>query len=169
MPHHDDRENRKDLGKEHPWGDRGQVLFFVVFLAVWILDSFILRISTFLANYIPLWVTLPIAGIMIIGAAYFIRKAEETVFKEIRDPPRVINSGVFARVRHPMYLGTILFLLALGVATCSLFSLAVWGLMFVFFDRIAAFEEQDLEQIFGQEYVEYKRIVPKWIPRLRRA
>ncbi len=167
MPHNPDRENRPDLGREHPWGDRGQIIFFITFLIVWGMDSFIIPTSTFLALLIPLWLSLPLAGILIVIAIRFIQNSQKVVFGEVREPPRVIDTGVFARVRHPMYLGSLLFFLGLAVATWSLFSFTVWAVMFLFFDRIATFEERELEQIFGTAYREYKLRVPKWVPRLR--
>jgi hypothetical protein len=42
-------ENREDLVGEHPFGDAGQLIFLIVFLALWALDSFVFRFSTFLA------------------------------------------------------------------------------------------------------------------------
>lgn len=35
-----------DFAEEHPFGDAGQVIFAIVFLTVWIIDSFF-RLTTF--------------------------------------------------------------------------------------------------------------------------
>ena len=45
--HHADRE---DLAGEHKAGDAGQLIFLFVFLIVWVLDSFVLKYSTFLVQ-----------------------------------------------------------------------------------------------------------------------
>ncbi len=166
MPHHAE-ETRKDLGREHPWGDAGQNIFFLIFLATWVLDSFVVRWTIFLATFIPFWIALPFAGALLVVAVYLVRESNRVVFLQVRDPPRVIDSGVFAHVRHPMYLGFLLFLLGLVIATMSMLSLAVWGAFFLFYDHIATFEEQDLEQKFGEVYARYREAVPKWIPRFR--
>ena len=44
----------KEKNGEHPLGDAGQLILFGLFLVIWILDSFILHHSTFLADLIPL-------------------------------------------------------------------------------------------------------------------
>lgn len=168
IPSHQSSANRVDLGAEHPWGDRGQLIFIIVFLVVWVLDSFILAWSTFLGVFISQWVRVPIAGIIIIVAVWLIQKSQTVVFGEVRDPPRVIDTGVFGWVRHPMYLGALLALLGFVVSTCSLLSLAVWVAMCVFYGRITAFEEEVLVKIFGQSYVNYQHRVPKWVPRIGR-
>jgi hypothetical protein len=49
----------KEKNGEHPLGDTGQLILFGLFLVIWILDSFILQRSTFLANTIPLAIRLP--------------------------------------------------------------------------------------------------------------
>ena len=44
----------KEKNGEHPLGDAGQLLLLALFLLIWIVDSFILHYSTFLAAQIPL-------------------------------------------------------------------------------------------------------------------
>lgn len=49
----------------------------------------------------------------------------------------------------------------------STISLVLWLCIFIFYNYIATYEEKRLEQIFGQDYIDYKKKVPKWLPRLR--
>ena len=81
----------------------------------------------------------------------------------------LIKNGVFAHVRHPMYLSVLLVYIALIVLTMSLVSIITWVIIFIFFNKMVTYEEQDLEKIVAQEYLEYKKKVPKWIPRLSSA
>jgi protein-S-isoprenylcysteine O-methyltransferase Ste14 len=76
-----------------------------------------------------------------------------------------VTIGIFARVRHPMYLGYILAYLGGIVGTMSLLSIIPWLLIIHLYNKIANYEEQKLEQKFGKKYLKYKRKVPKWIPR----
>jgi hypothetical protein len=48
--------HRKGLGAEHPLNDRGQGVFLVVYLAVWSLDSFVFRFSTWFGGVVPIFV-----------------------------------------------------------------------------------------------------------------
>jgi len=66
-----------------------------------------------------------------------------------------------------MYLAALLFYIGLIFMTLSLVSLAFWGKIFIFYNYIATYEERQLEKRFGQEYIDYRKKVPKWIPRLR--
>jgi hypothetical protein len=48
----------KKKNGEHPSGDVGQMILLVVFLIVWLGDSFIYHKSTFLSVYVPLYLRL---------------------------------------------------------------------------------------------------------------
>ncbi len=158
-------EDREDLVGEHPLGDSGQIILLIVFLALWVLDSFVFRFSTFLAGSAPLVIRLVLAGLILAVSFYLGTKSMRIVFNEKRDSPQVIKKDVYSFMRHPMYMAMILFYMALILATLSLLSLAMGILIFVFYDFIAAYEEKLLEKKLGQDYREYQEEVPRWFPR----
>ena len=157
--------NREDLCDEHPSGDVGQIIFGLLFFAVWALDSFVFKLTTFPAAYVPLYVRLPVAGLLVGLSLYMSVKGHKIVFGETREPPKVIQRGVFSYTRHPLYLGTILLYLGFVVSTLSVAAFVLWVIIFIFYDRISAYEEVRLEERFGEEYSEYTRQVPRWLPR----
>jgi protein-S-isoprenylcysteine O-methyltransferase Ste14 len=97
---------------------------------------------------------------------YLVSKSHKAVLEQVRDPLVLVDSGVYAWVRHPMYLGTMLFCLALIFVSASLVSIVVLIGFFVFYDRMATYEEKSLIEILGERYVDYKKRVSKWIPGL---
>jgi protein-S-isoprenylcysteine O-methyltransferase Ste14 len=81
-----------------------------------------------------------------------------------RSPDRLLVTGPYALTRNPMYLGHLLFLSGLALATGS--PVAVAGLLWQW-RRLAArvaVDEERLERIFGQEYRDYVGRVPRWLP-----
>ena len=161
-------EGRDDLVGEHTLGDLGQGILLVIFLTVWIADSFFVHYSTFLSNYVSLWIRIPVAAIIFIVAGILARKGMNIVFGEIREKPAVIRKGVFNLVRHPIYLGAILLCLGLIVLTLSLATTVVWIIIILFYHFISRHEEKLLVEILGKDYEDYMREVPMWIPRLTR-
>ena len=151
---------------EHPYGDLGQIIILLVFLAIWILDSFVFRYSIFLSASVPIYLRLVFAGLILVPAIYLVRSGHRAASDEALSSPRLITDGAFSRVRHPLYLASLLFYLFLIVMTLSLISLLVFVGIFIFYNGIAAYEEKFLEQKFGQEYSDYRKKVPRWIPRL---
>ncbi|MBN1798910.1 MAG: isoprenylcysteine carboxylmethyltransferase family protein [Spirochaetales bacterium] len=160
----DDNKERNDLTKEHPFGDSGQLMLAVIFLLIWLADSFILRWTVFLQSSLPLYASLSVGVLIAAAACYLVAKAHQIVFKEVRRPPAVIEKSVFKMVRHPMYLGMLLFFLAFVAATLSLAALGFWLIMFFFYNYIAAYEEKMLEKKFGERYLAYKHRVARWMP-----
>ncbi len=165
MGHH--HNNRDDLVGEHPFGDAGQIIFLVVFLALWILDSFFFGFSTFLAGYIHSFIRLPFAGLIIAVGFYLGKKSMHSVFTEKRDSPQIIEKDLYSFIRHPMYLAALLFYAGLILSTLSLLSFGLGIIIFFFYNFIAAYEEKLLEEKLGVDYIEYKNKIPRWFPRLR--
>ena len=123
----------KEKNGEHPFGDSGQLILLVLFLLIWVLDSFFLRISTFLSDFISLYIRLVLLGLILVTAVYLVRSGHVVVSHEQR-PSGVVSTGVFRYVRHPLYLGSIMFYLGLAVSTASLFSLGLVVLIFIFYN-----------------------------------
>jgi protein-S-isoprenylcysteine O-methyltransferase Ste14 len=152
---------------EHPFGDRGQVIGLIVFLAVFFLDSFVFKWTTLLARYVPFWARLGTWFVLFLLAVRLIRGGHGAVPHEAANGPLLIEDGAFAHVRHPLYLGTMLTYLGVFFITLSLAAFAVLLGLFAFYNVIAAYEERWLSDKYGQAYRDYMRKVPRWLPRLR--
>ena len=56
----------KEKNGEHPFGESGQLILLFLFLLIWVMDSFLLKISTFLSDDISLYIRL-IIFVLILG------------------------------------------------------------------------------------------------------
>ncbi|MFX0100081.1 MAG: methyltransferase family protein [Candidatus Hodarchaeota archaeon] len=160
--------DRDDLTKEHPWCDRGQLILLIVYIATWILDSLVFQLTTFISNFVPAVLQWILTIAFVILGIYLLKASHDIVFGERRDPPVVIEKGVFKLVRHPMYLGGIFMYVGLFFGSFSLLCLALLVVVIVFYDMFAGYEEKKLEEKYGQAYVDYKKRVPRWLPRLKK-
>ncbi len=82
---------------------------------------------------------------------------------------RLVISGPFAHVRNPLYVGNILLYFGVGVMSFALFPyLQIFALIFfvVQYWLIVGEEEKYLAQSFGEDYMNYKKNVPRFFPRL---
>ena len=156
--------NRDNLAGEHAFTDIGQLVLTVIFLAIWISDSFLFRYSVFAAAYVPVYVRLPVGIAMLIISALLALPAHKAVFGKAVQKPSVITDSVFSLVRHPMYLGSWLFFFGLVITTLSLTSAAVSIVILVFYYMVSKYEEKLLLQKFGIEYQKYKARVPMLFP-----
>lgn len=76
--------------------------------------------------------------------------------------PHLVTTGCYARVRHPLYLLSMLFLLLSPVMTVSWALLTIMS--FVYFIAGGMIEERRLLEQFGDEYRSYRKRVPFMIP-----
>lgn len=153
----------KEKNGEHPVGDSGQLMLLGLFLVAWVLDSFFLNWTTFVAAYLPLLLRLVLAGLFLL-AGFLLAGAAHSVIDKDGGSRSVRTSGVFRYVRHPLYLGSLLFYLALTISTCSMVSLVFLIAIFAFYNYIAGYEEKLMLNRFGDEYADYMRQTGKWIP-----
>ncbi len=85
-------------------------------------------------------------------------------------PSRVVAAGPYRWVRNPTYLAALLIVLGQAWLFMSLRLLAYAGAMAVFFHLfVTGYEEPTLRRRFGSTYLEYRRMVSRWIPRRRAA
>jgi protein-S-isoprenylcysteine O-methyltransferase Ste14 len=161
---HKEHGERDDLAGEHTLSDAGQIIFALLFAAVWIADTFFFRYTTFLNAYVPLAARIPAAAVLLVLSGYLARRGLSIVFGEEREKPGVIRKGVFGVVRHPIYLSEILLYLGLLMLSISLVAAGVWLVAIGFLHCISRYEERQLLARFGEEYEQYMRDVPMWIP-----
>jgi protein-S-isoprenylcysteine O-methyltransferase Ste14 len=81
-------------------------------------------------------------------------------------PQRLVVRGIYCHVRNPMISGVLCVLLGESVLTASV-PLLRWFLIFAIINAIyiPLLEEPALVRRFGEDYLVYKRNVPRWIPR----
>jgi protein-S-isoprenylcysteine O-methyltransferase Ste14 len=82
--------------------------------------------------------------------------------------PEVVVAGPYAYLRNPLYLGNIVLYCGIGVMANALspwlvlVALAYFALQYAL---IVSLEEEFLEKEFGSAYQDFKKAVPKFVPR----
>jgi protein-S-isoprenylcysteine O-methyltransferase Ste14 len=81
---------------------------------------------------------------------------------------RLVTKGIYGRVRNPMISGVLVALLGESVLLGSP-GVLIWAAVFFAANTIyfRFSEEKGLLERFGGEYLEYRRNVPMWVPRIR--
>jgi len=158
---------RHGLGSEHPLCDKIQLLILVLFFSIWGIDFACFSIfgySTVIFNAIAFPALFAVMVLFLCLSFYLIAKSHKSALEQVQKSLILVDSGVYAWVRHPMYLGTLLFCLAFLFVGLSITSFVVWIIFFVFYDRMATYEESSLIKILGEKYVVYQKKVSKWLP-----
>lgn len=156
------------------WIALRSIVYAALFLAAW---GWVALMSRALDKYIPFrvpgWLVAPGGVLLLAGAAlalttvgYFIFEGRGT--PAVFDPPkRFVPRGPYRLVRNPMYIGGVSMLLGWGLYLTSV-SMALYALVaFLLIHTFVVFvEEPGLRKRFGQEYEDFCKTVPRWLPRL---
>jgi protein-S-isoprenylcysteine O-methyltransferase Ste14 len=84
------------------------------------------------------------------------------------DPPRrLVVTGIYRYARNPMITGVLLVLVGESLLFAST-RVATWAAVVFAVNAVylPLVEEPDLVSRFGEDYEEYRRHVPRWVPRL---
>jgi protein-S-isoprenylcysteine O-methyltransferase Ste14 len=80
---------------------------------------------------------------------------------------KLIVEGPYRYCRNPMISGVFFMIVGEGLMLYSV-NILVWGALFFFINTIYFIyvEERSLLHRFGSDYLQYKKNVPRWFPRL---
>lgn len=98
------------------------------------------------------------------GAAYL---HAAIVYDDHMHADRIVADGPFRRMRNPLYLGTLLHLLALAILMSPSGAVFAIVTVLIFQSLLVAGEERLLLTQRGEQYAAYMKRVPRWIPSLR--
>jgi len=139
--------------------------YFIVLLLLSVFVHFMYPI----VNIVPypynlIGIILFITGILLTLRTNFILLKIKTSIKPFETPSAFISSGPFKLSRNPIYLGMTLALFGVETVLGSL-SPYIFPVIFVIIINglIIPVEEKDLENKFGEKYLEYKTKVRRWI------
>lgn len=83
----------------------------------------------------------------------------------------LVISGPFAYVRNPLYLGNMILYFGIGIMSMAIFPyLQIAAIIFFYFQYLIIVKEEEkyLREAFGEEYNQYFKNVPRFIPRITR-
>lgn len=141
---------------------RSPIQTFVLIPLLTLLGEALMRRSVRLRGE---WLLLCLAGYGLYkgaGSYRMARGAGSTGFT--RPPDKLVTTGPYSVSRNPMYLGHLLFLAGLVLATGSPIAVAGFVYQWRRMTTRVRIDEERIEKIFGDEYREYTKRVPRWVP-----
>ena len=116
------------------------------------------------AIQLPLGAVVIVAGLVIIPFA-FVRFRAAGTSVDVRQPTTaIITGGAYRFSRNPIYLAMTLVIAGIAIALDGIWVMAMLApTLLVMHYGVIAREERYLEAKFGDEYLDYKRSVRRWI------
>ena len=85
-----------------------------------------------------------------------------------KEESQLVTTGVYAYTRNPLYLSATLLFFGWSLFLMLTFLLIIALLFIPLFGFVAKWEENELIERFGAEYLSYKERVPRFFPQPRR-
>ena len=139
--------------------------YFIILLLLFIGFHFVFPLLKFIFSpYNYLGFGLIIFGIIMNLWTDLLFKKKQTTVKPYEMPNFFVTSGPFKLSRHPMYLGMMSILLGVAIFLGSLITFAFPIIFIMIMEKLfIPLEEKNLKNKFGNQYVDYKRRVRRWI------
>jgi len=118
---------------------------------------------------IPLSIALTL-GTILLGINFYIKilvQKQLGVMPALKSKGKLITTGIYGIVRHPLYLSNGLLAIGMAVLFRSMYALLFSIPYLLLYLPIIYFEEKDLLEKYKEEYKEYKKKVPyRAIPKI---
>jgi protein-S-isoprenylcysteine O-methyltransferase Ste14 len=150
-------------------------MIFGVFTALFVFAAILVDRLLNLPHLLPEGARLPLSIPMIaVGLAvtswsvFHFLKMEGTPVP-FNPPPKVVNTGPYRYARNPMLSGVFLFLFGIGFIVNSASLVFFFTPLYVLINmwELKKIEEPELIKRLGDEYIEYRRHTPMFIPGCR--
>ena len=105
---------------------------------------------------------------VLIAAGFIVLYLSWQVLFAAQREHRLATSGLYAKVRHPQYLGFLTIMAGFLLQWPTLLTLLMFPVLVIVYLRLARKEERMMEAEFGEAYAAYRRQVPGFIPRIGR-
>ena len=152
---------RKRLNAKEKQSEQKAVILLsgLMFLAAFLLAGLNFRFGWMV---LPGWVSIAAAVVFLLAYALYAEVLRENVYLsrtvEVQENQKVIDTGLYGVVRHPMYMTTLLLFLSMPLVLGSVLSFAVMLLYIPIIAKRIRNEEQVLEAGLDG-YAEYRRRV----------
>lgn len=110
-----------------------------------------------------------IVSYLLIGGGFWVLSAAWPVLYHAQQEGRLATTGVYARLRHPQYVGFIAIMAGFLFQWPTLITLVMFPVLVFMYVRLALREEEEAISEFGSTFTDYMLTTPRWIPNWRRT
>jgi methanethiol S-methyltransferase len=104
-----------------------------------------------------------LSNIFIFGGFIMLSSAWRVLY-DAQTHHRLATTGLYAHIRHPQYVAFVLIMFGFLLQWPTLVTLMMFPVLVLVYARLAKAEERDMVAEFGQDYAQYRRRTPAFIP-----
>ncbi|MDO5216269.1 isoprenylcysteine carboxylmethyltransferase family protein [Legionella pneumophila] len=103
--------------------------------------------------------------VFILGGLWVIASAWGTLYRA-QKKQQLATARLYAKIRHPQYDGFILVMVGFLLQWPTILTLIMFPILVTMYVKLARKEEQETFREFGEEYKQYAKVTPAFIPKL---
>lgn len=105
-----------------------------------------------------------LSNAFIVGGFVMLASAWRVLYQAQKEH-RLATTGLYARMRHPQYVGFVLIMFGFLLQWPTLLTLVMFPILVWVYARLAKAEERDSIAAFGSDYERYRNRTPAFIPK----
>ncbi len=106
-----------------------------------------------------------LSSVFIFGGFILLASAWKILYAAQREH-RLATTGLYARMRHPQYVGFVLIMFGFLLQWPTLITLVMFPILVIMYAALAKREEAEMVRQFGDEYRQYAAKTPRFLPKL---
>ena len=140
------------------------VLFIILLFISVMIYTMLMFAPGAVSNYLGLM--LAATGLFIIKRAFRAYSFREFIGLKKSEYSQLVTTGIQSKVRHPLYLGSLLIAIGYVLFNPLFSSLVVLVALIIYLPFGIRWEEKKLTEAYGHQYEQYKEKVPALFPRI---
>jgi len=105
-----------------------------------------------------------LSTVFLIGGFWILASAWPVLYRA-QKARQLATQGVYARLRHPQYVGFVLIMFGFLLQWPTILTLAMFPVLVFMYVRLAISEEREAEKEFGPVWRDYAAVTPRFLPR----
>jgi len=117
------------------------------------------------SNIDPHFHPIHIAANLFIVFGFVLLSSGWKVLHKAQTDHALATTGLYAKIRHPQYVGFVAIMFGFLVMWPTLLTLIMFPILLYMYHYLGKKEEQQMINEFGEQYLKYKKSVPAYIPK----
>jgi protein-S-isoprenylcysteine O-methyltransferase Ste14 len=113
----------------------------------------------------PHFGVLHLASYLFLAWGFILLSSAWNVLYHAQRQHTLATTGPYAVIRHPQYVAFVLILLGFLLQWPTLLTLVMFPILLIMYGRLALTEETEMRAQFGEEFEQYVRRTPRFLPR----